>query len=63
MPKKPFEIYEEDFAKTVMEYLMFQENIDVKTFSENIANKVLYASKVTQQNDQIQITIKQQDYE
>lgn len=63
MPKKPFEIYEEDFAKTVMDYLMFQENIDVKTFSENIANKVLYASKVTQQNDQIQINIKQQDYE
>lgn len=63
MPKKPFEIYEEDFARTVMDYLMFQQNIDVKTFSENIANKVLYASKVTQQNDQIQITIKQQDYE
>ena len=63
MPKKPFEIYEEDFAKTVMDYLMFQQNIDVKTFSENIANKVLYASKVTQQNDQIQINIKQQDYE
>ena len=63
MPKKPFEIYEEDFAKTVMDYLMFQQNIDVKAFSENIANKVLYASSVTQQNDQIQITIKQQDYE
>ncbi len=44
---KPFEIYEEDFMKTVMDYLMFQEQIDVKEFKAHLADKVLY-SEVTQ---------------
>ena len=41
--EKPFEIYEEDFMKTVMDYLMFQEQIDVKEFRTCLADKVLYS--------------------
>ncbi len=36
LPEKPFEIYEEDFAKTMMDYLMFQNGIDVKEFSDSL---------------------------
>ncbi len=57
MPKKEFEIYEEDFAKTVMDYLMFEQGIDVKEFSENLTNRVLYSSSVNAVNNQINISI------
>ena len=57
MPRKEFEIYEEDFAKTVMDYLMFQQHIDVKHFSESLLNRVLYSSSVNTVNDNINIKI------
>ena len=44
--------YEEDFAKTVMDYLMFEQGIDVKEFSENLTNRVLYSSSVNAVNNQ-----------
>lgn len=43
MPQKPFEIYEEDFMKTLMDYEMFKEGIDVKEFGERLLNKVMYS--------------------
>lgn len=46
-PEKPFEISEEDFTKTMMDYLMFKQGIDVKEFSEKLLNKVMYQSKVS----------------
>ena len=46
MPQKPFEIFEEDFGKTAMDYLMFQRGIDVKTFSEQLLSKALYGSRI-----------------
>lgn len=46
MPQKPFEIFEEDFRKTAMDYLMFQRGIDVKTFSEQLLSKALYGSRI-----------------
>lgn len=48
MPEKPFEIYEEDFIKTMMDYEMFKRGIDVKDFNERLMNKVLYASEITE---------------
>lgn len=45
MPQKPFEIFEEDFRKTAMDYLMFQRDIDVKEFGERLLNNALYANE------------------
>ena len=57
MPKKPFEIYEEYFAKTVMDYLMFEQKIDVKQFSDSLLQKVLYSSEITSDEQSVRINI------
>lgn len=57
MPKKEFEIYEEDFTKTVLDYLMFEQKIDVKEFNEALLQKVLYASEVSEHEDGKSINI------
>lgn len=59
MPQQPFEIYEEDFTRTVMDYMMFERGIDAKAFSEHLLNAVLYSSEVKQaDNGEITITLK-----
>lgn len=58
MPEKKFEIRDEDFTKTMMDYLMFKEDIDVKDFGEKLLVRVLYSSSVKFQNDCISIMIK-----
>lgn len=58
MPKKEFEISEEDFVKTVMDYLMFEEWIDVKEFKDELAGKVMYDSEIGKSNDTIFISMK-----
>ena len=57
MPEKPFEIFEEDFVKTMMDYEMFKQSIDVKEFNENILLKILYNSEVAMKDNKIIITI------
>mgnify|MGYP004471224729 CR=1 FL=1 len=57
MPEKPFEIYEEDFVKTMMDYEMFQRGIDVKAFNEKLMQKVLYSSQVTETETDINIKL------
>lgn len=42
MPEKPFELFEEDFIKTIMDYEMFKRGIDVKELKERLANKLMY---------------------
>lgn len=44
-PQKPFEIYEEDFKKTIIDFILFEEKIDVKEFNEKLLNQVLYKSE------------------
>lgn len=44
MPEKPFEIFEEDFIKTMMDYEMFKQGIDVKEFSSQLVSKILYSN-------------------
>ena len=56
--EKPFEIYEEDFIKNVMDFLMFKKNIDKKTFSDKLANEVMYLSDVSNDNNTNIIFIK-----
>ena len=42
--KQPeFEIFEEDFRKTIFEYYCFQNGIDVKKYKEELVEKMLYS--------------------
>lgn len=47
MPQKPFEIFEEDFKKTALDYLMFQKGVDAKAFSEKLTDTAMYSSRVS----------------
>lgn len=47
MPGKPFELYEEDFVKTMMDYEMYKRGINAKEFGDKLLQKVLYSSTVT----------------
>ena len=58
MPEKPFEIFEEDFTKTMMDYLMFKQGIDVKEFSDSLVKKVMYDSKISSKESDITIVLK-----
>lgn len=58
MPEKEFEIYEEDFTKTMMDYFMYQNQIEEKEFSDKLLSKVLYSSEISKDKNDIIITIK-----
>lgn len=51
MPEKEYEIYEEDFKKSLMDYMMFCEDIDVKGFKEALINKLMYRSVIKAEDD------------
>lgn len=57
LPKKEFEIYEEDFVKTVMDYYLFEQGIDAKTFEDNLLKKVLYSSEIERSDWKITISL------
>ena len=57
MPEKPFEIFEEDFIKTMMDYLMFKQGIDAKEFSDSLIKKVMYSSEITALDGNILISL------
>ncbi len=57
MPEKPFEISEEDFRKTAMDYICFKNGIDTKEFGEKLLNAALYGSSVSADDDGINIRI------
>lgn len=61
MPEKPFEITEEDFVKTAMDYLMFKKGIDSKEFSEKLLDAAMYSSDVTEDGDSIDIRLRKRD--
>ena len=54
---KPFEIYEEDFVKTMMDYEMFKQGIDVKEFNEQLLQQILYSSEVSDNDNSTQISL------
>lgn len=58
MPEKPFEIFEEDFIKTMMDYELFKCGIDVKDFNDKLMNKVLYSSDVIETDEGISVLLK-----
>lgn len=57
MPQKPFEIFEEDFRRTAMDFLMFQEGIDKKAFGERLLEATMYASIVSQTDEHVTISL------
>lgn len=58
VPQKPFEIFEEDFRKTTMDYLMFQKGIDAKAFGEKLLDTAMYSSRVRADDDDVTISLK-----
>ena len=58
IPEKEFEISEEDFTKTMMDYLMFKQGIDVKEFSEAVVKKVMYSSEISSKGNDVSIVLK-----
>lgn len=57
MPEKPFEISEEDFKKTAIDYICFKQGIDAKKFNEKLVNTILYTSDITYDNDCVCIKV------
>lgn len=57
MPEKPFEVFEEDFRKTALDYLLFQRNIDAKAFEEQLTRAALYTSDVRDDGDAVTIRL------
>lgn len=57
MPEKPFEIFEEDFVKTMMDFEMFKQGIDVKEFNEQLLQQILYSSEVSENEGATQISL------
>ena len=58
MPQKPFEIFEEDFRKTAMDYLMFQQGIDAKAFGEKLLDTAMYSSRVSADGESVTVTMR-----
>lgn len=58
VPQKPFQISEEDFMKTVMDYEMYKKGIDYNKLIKDIDQSVLYDSDIQADNDYITIKIK-----
>lgn len=58
MPKEEFEIYEEDFSKSIIKYFMFENNIDEKELNEILFDKVLYKSNIKENTNGISISLK-----
>ena len=50
-------MYEEDFIKTMTDYLLYKEDIDVKALKEKIAIEVIYFSDISSNKDSNSITI------
>ncbi len=45
------ELFEEDFVNTLMDYLMFEEKIDINELKEAISNKIIYSGDVAKNED------------
>lgn len=58
VPQKPFEIFEEDFKKTAMDYLMFKEGIDAKAFGDKLLETAMYSSMVSSDDESVNIALK-----
>ena len=55
---EPFEIFEEDFRKTAMDYLCFQNNIDTKELGDRLLNSTMYTSELSSDEKSVIIKLK-----
>lgn len=58
MPTKPFEIYEEDFAKTALDYIMYEQGINASALGHNLLTSVLYSSNISLEESDLNIQLK-----
>lgn len=61
MPEEPFEVYEDDFMKAILDYEMFQSGINVKELGEKLLKKVMYSSDIRTSENTINISIKDEN--
>lgn len=61
MPEKAFEVFEEDFMKTMVNYEMYKREIDLKDLKEKLAQRVLYESSVKANENNVNIVIKKDE--
>lgn len=62
VPQKPFEIFEEDFRKTAMDYIMFESNIDSKDFEKKLLDAVMYSSEIRKDDKTISVVMQKGDW-
>ena len=58
MPTKPFEIYEEDFAKTALDYIMYEQGINASALGHNLLTSVLYSSNISLEESDLNTQLK-----
>jgi type I restriction enzyme M protein len=54
----PFSVSEEDFVKTMTDYLLFKEDIDVKELMNSISYKIVYHSELSEDEMDINLSIR-----
>lgn len=59
--EKPFEIFKEDFVRTLFDYFAYKNNIDKKELSDSVLNKTLYSSKICGNSEKINIEFSKGD--
>lgn len=56
-PVKPFEITEDDFARTTMDYIMFQRGVDGRELRQQLGQRVAYSAKVEETTETITLEV------
>src|SRR5574344_105322 len=57
VPVKETELFESDFSKTMTEYLMYKQQIDVKELKDRLYEKIMYKSSIEKKSKDYSITI------
>lgn len=57
LPQSPFEIFDEDFRETALDYMMFKNSVDSKGFKEHLLNRILFSSDITDNDTSVLISI------
>ncbi|PTI68903.1 hypothetical protein [Staphylococcus succinus] len=56
-PEPIFELHEKDFMKTLLDFKMFEENIDPKKLHNHVVETIFYDSTIEQNQNGIKITV------
>lgn len=57
-PEKEFNVSNNDFLKTMMDYVIYEGGVDIKLLNESLLKKVLYDSEINEVESNITITMK-----